>query len=80
MAKVRDTPGAELVPIDSEHCAIHQCLAGSPAVAGHPDVKRLLLTASGGPFRGWSAEHLKEARKEDALRHPDVDHGPKDHH
>lgn len=70
VAKVRDTPGAELVPIDSEHCAIHQCLAGSPATAGHPDVKRLLLTASGGPFRGWSAEDLKLARKEDALRHP----------
>src|ERR1700722_12191883 len=70
VAKVRDTPGAELVPIDSEHCAIHQCLAGSPATAGHPDVKRLLLTASGGPFRGWSADDLKLARKEDALRHP----------
>jgi 1-deoxy-D-xylulose-5-phosphate reductoisomerase len=70
VAMVRDTPGAELVPIDSEHCAIHQCLAGSPAVAGHPDVKRLLLTASGGPFRGWSVEDLKVARKEDALHHP----------
>jgi 1-deoxy-D-xylulose-5-phosphate reductoisomerase len=70
VAKVRDAPGAELVPIDSEHCAIHQCLAGSPAVAGHPDVKRLLLTASGGPFRGWSTDALKVARKEDALRHP----------
>jgi 1-deoxy-D-xylulose-5-phosphate reductoisomerase len=70
VAMVRDTPGAELVPIDSEHCAIHQCLAGSPAVAGHPDVKRLLLTASGGPFRGWSVEDLKVARKDDALHHP----------
>jgi 1-deoxy-D-xylulose-5-phosphate reductoisomerase len=70
VAMVRDTPGAELVPIDSEHCAIHQCLAGSPAIAGHPDVKRLLLTASGGPFRGWSVEDLKVARKEDALHHP----------
>jgi 1-deoxy-D-xylulose-5-phosphate reductoisomerase len=77
VAKVRDTPGAELVPIDSEHCAIHQCLAGSPAVAGHPDVKRLLLTASGGPFRGWSADDLKDARKEDALRHPTWSMGQK---
>jgi 1-deoxy-D-xylulose-5-phosphate reductoisomerase len=77
VAKVRDTPGAQLVPIDSEHCAIHQCLAGSPAMAGYPDVKRLLLTASGGPFRGWSVDDLKGARKEDALRHPTWSMGQK---
>jgi 1-deoxy-D-xylulose-5-phosphate reductoisomerase len=77
VAKVRDTPGAELLPIDSEHCAIHQCLAGSPAEPGYPDVKRLLLTASGGPFRGWSAEDLKGARREDALRHPTWSMGQK---
>ncbi|MGA7836199.1 MAG: 1-deoxy-D-xylulose-5-phosphate reductoisomerase [Acidimicrobiales bacterium] len=70
VATVRDTPGAELVPIDSEHCAIHQCLASSPAEPGFPDVKRLLLTASGGPFRGWSIADLKGARKQDALHHP----------
>jgi len=68
--RVRATPGAQLLPIDSEHCAIHQCLASSPARAGYPDVRRLLLTASGGPFRGWSVERLKAATKEDALRHP----------
>jgi 1-deoxy-D-xylulose-5-phosphate reductoisomerase len=77
VAKVRDTPGAELLPIDSEHCAIHQCLAGSPAIPGHPDVKRLLLTASGGPFRGWSVDDLKVARKEDALHHPTWSMGQK---
>src|ERR1700691_996042 len=77
VAKVRDTPGAELLPIDSEHCAIHQCLASSPAIPGYPDVKRLLLTASGGPFRGWSAEDLKGARKEDALHHPTWSMGQK---
>jgi 1-deoxy-D-xylulose-5-phosphate reductoisomerase len=77
VAKVRDTPGAALLPIDSEHCAIHQCLAGSPPVPGHPDVKRLLLTASGGPFRGWSVEDLKIARKEDALHHPTWSMGQK---
>ena len=70
VAMVRNTPGAELLPIDSEHCAIHQCLASSSDLAGHPDVKRILLTASGGPFRGWSAEQLRGATKEDALRHP----------
>jgi 1-deoxy-D-xylulose-5-phosphate reductoisomerase len=77
VAKVRDTPGAELLPIDSEHCAIHQCLAGSPALPGYPDVKRLLLTASGGPFRGWSVDDLKGARKEDALHHPTWSMGQK---
>lgn len=70
VANVRHTPGAELLPIDSEHCAIHQCLAGSPAHAGYPDVQRLLLTASGGPFRGWTSEQLRTATKHDALRHP----------
>ncbi|MDE3065609.1 MAG: 1-deoxy-D-xylulose-5-phosphate reductoisomerase, partial [Acidobacteriota bacterium] len=74
--RVRHTPGAEIVPIDSEHCAIHQCLgpAGAP---GHPDVRRLLLTASGGPFRGWSPERRALATKEDALRHPTWQMGPK---
>src|SRR6202167_1003403 len=77
VAKVRDTPGAELLPIDSEHCAIHQCLASSPAIPGYPDVKRLLLTASGGPFRGWSLEQLRHATKADALNHPTWSMGPK---
>ena len=77
VATVRDTPGAELLPIDSEHCAIHQCLAGSLDLPGHPDVQRLLLTASGGPFRGWSAEDLKGAQKEDALHHPTWSMGQK---
>jgi len=70
VAAARETPGAQLLPVDSEHCAIHQCLASSPARAHYPDVTRLLLTASGGPFRGWSDEQLKGATKEDALRHP----------
>ncbi len=67
---VRATPGAEILPIDSEHCAIHQCLAGSAEQPGHPDVRRLILTSSGGPFRGWSREQLARASTEDALRHP----------
>src|SRR3974390_2143421 len=52
--KARRTPGAEIVPVDSEHCALHQCLAA----VGATTVSRLLLTASGGPFRGWGAERL----------------------
>jgi 1-deoxy-D-xylulose-5-phosphate reductoisomerase len=70
VAKVRNTPGAALLPVDSEHCAIHQCLASSPGALGYPDVRRLLLTASGGPFRGWTHEQLRGATKKDALNHP----------
>lgn len=58
--------GGELVPVDSEHSAILQCLAGRSA----NDVRRLVLTASGGPFREWSAERLASATIEDALQHP----------
>jgi 1-deoxy-D-xylulose-5-phosphate reductoisomerase len=77
VAQVRTTPGAQLLPIDSEHCAIHQCLASAPAREGYPDVRRLLLTASGGPFRGWSLEQLKGATKDDALHHPTWSMGAK---
>jgi 1-deoxy-D-xylulose-5-phosphate reductoisomerase len=77
VAKVRATTGAEILPIDSEHCAIHQCLAGSSGEPGHPDVRRLLLTASGGPFRGWSKEQLSSVTKSDALKHPTWSMGPK---
>ncbi len=77
VAKVRTTPGAEIMPIDSEHCAVHQCLAGSSADGGYPDVKRLMLTASGGPFRGWSALRLASATIDDALNHPTWKMGPK---
>jgi 1-deoxy-D-xylulose-5-phosphate reductoisomerase len=77
VAKVRSTPGAMMLPVDSEHCAIHQCLASSPGVAGYPDVRRLLLTASGGPFRGWTNDQLRHATKADALNHPTWSMGPK---
>ncbi len=76
VAAVRNTPGAQILPIDSEHCAIHQCLASS-TTPGHPDVRRLILTASGGPFRGWSAERLRSATRADALVHPTWSMGPK---
>src|SRR5665213_3267557 len=77
VAMVRHTDGAALLPIDSEHCAVHQCLASSPGAAGYPDVKRIVLTASGGPFRGWNEEQLKGATKEDALHHPTWSMGAK---
>lgn len=58
--------GAELLPVDSEHSAIFQCLSGGR----HGEVKRLLLTASGGPFYGYTREQLAAVRVEDTLRHP----------
>ncbi len=72
--KARRTPGAEIIPVDSEHCAVHQCLA---AVHATTDVARLLLTASGGPFRGWTAEQLDAVSVADALAHPTWSMGPK---
>ena len=72
--KARRTPGAEIVPVDSEHCALHQCLA---AVDGVTAVARLLLTASGGPFRGWPAERLASVTVDEALHHPTWSMGPK---
>jgi len=58
--------GGELVPVDSEHSAILQCIAGRPA----SEVRRLVITASGGPFREWSSERIATATLDDALRHP----------
>jgi 1-deoxy-D-xylulose-5-phosphate reductoisomerase len=75
--QVRHTRGAELLPIDSEHCAIHQALAGASAEANYPDVRRLILTASGGPFRGWNSTALDTATKAQALAHPTWSMGPK---
>jgi 1-deoxy-D-xylulose-5-phosphate reductoisomerase len=72
--KARRTPGAEIVPVDSEHCAIHQCLA---TIDGPTTVARLLLTASGGPFRGWTAAQLDSVTVDDALAHPTWRMGPK---
>ncbi|HWH24898.1 MAG TPA: 1-deoxy-D-xylulose-5-phosphate reductoisomerase [Candidatus Limnocylindria bacterium] len=62
-----------LRPIDSEHSAIWQCLAGER----RSDVARLVLTASGGPFRGWSVAQLADARPQDALAHPTWNMGAK---
>ena len=58
--------GGEIVPVDSEHSAILQCIAGRPTA----EVRRLILTASGGPFRGWPGERIARATLADALQHP----------
>lgn len=72
---LRKVPGANIVPVDSEHCAIHQCLRASD----DPDreVARLLLTASGGPFRGKAEAELRAVTVEAALKHPTWSMGPK---
>ena len=106
--RVRSTPGAELLPVDSEHCAIHQCLRANSAGPRHssePDkinnseqskqvgpasrasqasshdrqdqVSRIVLTASGGPFRGRTRADLADVTIEDALAHPTWSMGPK---
>jgi 1-deoxy-D-xylulose-5-phosphate reductoisomerase len=58
--------GVSVLPVDSEHNAIHQCLHGQ----SHGDVRRLVLTASGGPFRGRTASQVEQVTAADALRHP----------
>ena len=68
------TPGAEVVPVDSEHCAVHQCLRAND----NPQrVARIVLTASGGPFRGHTPAELASVGVADALAHPTWSMGPK---
>ena len=72
--RVRATPGAELLPVDSEHCAIHQCLRANDV---DERVDRIVLTASGGPFRGRTRADLASVTVEQALAHPTWSMGPK---
>jgi 1-deoxy-D-xylulose-5-phosphate reductoisomerase len=65
--------GGELLPVDSEHCALHQLLAGRDP----GDVREVRITASGGPFRDWDLERIKAATVEEALNHPTWKMGPK---
>jgi len=65
--------GGEVVPIDSEHSAVLQCISGRAPT----EVSRIILTASGGPFRDWSSERIAEASVSDALKHPTWKMGPK---
>lgn len=74
--------GGKLYPVDSEHSAIFQCLLSrrqnvSTTRVFNDDVKSLILTASGGPFRTWTLEQLKNARVSDALKHPTWNMGAK---
>ena len=64
MTKAAAASGAEIIPVDSEHNAIHQCLRGE----NHSEVKRLVLTASGGPFRTRSKQEIEKATLTEALR------------
>ena len=65
--------GINLLPVDSEHSALHQALGSAPSES----VRRLILTASGGPFRNWSPNRIAEANVADALAHPTWKMGPK---
>ena len=70
--KAWSTPGAEIIPIDSEHSAVYQCLQDA-----NDQVSAVVLTASGGPFLGWSRSRLESVTVESALAHPTWQMGPK---
>jgi len=67
------TGEGELIPVDSEHSAIYQCIIGEP----ERSVRRIVLTASGGPFRGWSTKQLENVTVAQALNHPTWSMGPR---
>jgi 1-deoxy-D-xylulose-5-phosphate reductoisomerase len=73
MTRAAAASGAELLPVDSEHNALHQCLRGER----REEVRRLILTASGGPFRNKTAGAMAEATVEEAMRHPTWNMGAK---
>lgn len=73
VAKVRDSGGGEIVPVDSEHSAVYQCLRSGTS----SEVSKIVLTASGGPFRGRSREDLAGVTITEALKHPTWSMGPK---
>ncbi len=73
MTETARKSGAEILPVDSEHNAIHQCLRGEK----RNEVRRLILTASGGPFRAKTKEEIKNATRAEALNHPNWKMGDK---
>jgi 1-deoxy-D-xylulose-5-phosphate reductoisomerase len=73
MTRAAKASGAELLPVDSEHNALHQCLRGER----REEVRRLILTASGGPFRTKTRREMEEATVEEAMRHPTWNMGAK---
>jgi len=72
---LRATKGAVIIPVDSEHCAVHQCLRSSNSA--HRELDTLILTASGGPFRGKTRNDLASVNVAEALAHPTWSMGPK---
>lgn len=72
--KAAEKAGVRILPVDSEHSAVFQCLQGCPEKKA---LKRIILTASGGPFFGWTADSLKTVTPEQALHHPNWHMGPK---
>ena len=73
MTRAARESDAELLPVDSEHNALHQCLKGE----SYDEVRRIVLTASGGPFRSTSLNEMRDASVSDALRHPTWSMGAK---
>lgn len=73
VTKMASEKGVNIYPVDSEHSAIFQCLAGE----FHNKIEKIYLTASGGPFRGYSAEQLASVTREQALKHPNWEMGAK---
>ncbi|HSI89130.1 MAG TPA: 1-deoxy-D-xylulose-5-phosphate reductoisomerase, partial [Pyrinomonadaceae bacterium] len=73
MTRAAEASGAEILPVDSEHNAIHQCLRGERM----GEVKRIILTASGGPFRAKTKEEIARATRKEALNHPNWKMGEK---
>jgi 1-deoxy-D-xylulose-5-phosphate reductoisomerase len=73
VTKAAREKGVNIYPVDSEHSAIFQCLVGE----WHNPIEKIVLTASGGPFRGWSSAQLAQVTKAQALKHPNWDMGAK---
>lgn len=74
VTKLADKTGAKIIPVDSEHSAIFQCLQGCRNI---DEVNKIYLTASGGPFRGYKRDDLKRVTPEDAIKHPNWNMGKK---
>ena len=77
--KARQSMKSSIIPVDSEHSALYQCLHGYQSDYDRPSqsIKRLIVTASGGPFRGFTTDKLNNVTLEEALEHPTWDMGPK---
>ncbi len=73
VTKLARENGVNIYPVDSEHSAIFQCLVGE----FHNTIEKIYLTASGGPFRGWTTKELENVQPEQALKHPNWDMGAK---